>query len=118
MSIEQARRWADKGSMESMSRRLKETEVWVAEVEEQIIGWIAVRDDYLDALYVDPKHARRGIGSHLLQMVELELRARGVRAIRTDASWNSENFYIRQGYEPLGPRPADDARPLRKTLST
>ena len=44
------------------------------------------------------------------------LRGRGMQAIRADASWNSEGFYIRQGYEPLGPRPADNARPMRKVL--
>ena len=116
MCFERAREWAGKGSIESMSRRLEETEAWVAEIDNHIVGWVAVRGDYLDALYVDPEHAKRGIGTNLLRLVEDVLRRRGVRAIRADASWNSKAFYIRQGYELLGPRPPDDARPMRKRL--
>ena len=70
----------------------------------------------LDALYVDPVYARRGVGTSLLRFVEDILRRRGVSVIRADASWNAEDFYIRRGYEPLGPRPPDDARPMRKRL--
>ena len=99
-----------------MHRRLEQTEAWVAEVEGGIVGWIAVRGDYVDGLYVDPGYAKRGIGAHLLRLVEGVLRGRGMHAIHADASWNSEGFYIRQGYEPLGPRPPDDARPMRKVL--
>ncbi len=117
MPVELAQHWADEGSVESMSKRLLETEVWVAQLEDQTVGWAAVREgDYLDALYVAPRYARRGIGSSLLRLVEDELRARGVCAIRVDASWNSEAFYVHRGYEPLAPRPLDDARPMRKRL--
>ena len=117
MPIEEVRKWAERGSAESMLRRLKQTEVWVAEVPSQIVGWAGVRDgDYLDALYVDPKFARRGIGSRLLRVIEDVLRGRGTSVIRADASWNAEGFYIRCGDEPLGPRPPADARPMRKHL--
>jgi len=117
MSLEQAQAWANKGDMESMVLRLQQTEAWVAEIEGTIVGWIAVRDDdYLDALYVAPAHARRGIGAYLLRLVEDILRDRGVRVIRADVSWNSEGFYQRQGFEPLAPHPPNDARPMRKVL--
>ena len=116
MSIEQARQWADKGSVESMAGRLHDTEGWVAETDGQIIGWVAIREDYLDALYVAPESARRGIGTQLLQFAEEALRARGIGALRVEASWNSEAFYIRRGYEPLEPRSPDGARQMRKRL--
>jgi putative acetyltransferase len=117
MPIEGVRKWAERGSIESMLRRLTETEAWVAEAPSQIVGWVAVRGgDYLDALYVDPRFARRGVGSRLLRLVEDVLSSRGISAIRADASWNAEDFYLRCGYEPLGPRPPDDARPMRKHL--
>jgi putative acetyltransferase len=117
MPIEVARKWAEKGSATSMLQRLQETEVWIAEVQGRIVGWVGVRGgDYLDALYVDPEYARRGVGSGLLRLVEDMLRRRGVSVIRADASWNAEDFYLGRGYEPLGPRPPDDARPMRKRL--
>ena len=118
MSLDQARAWAAKGDLESMVRRLQDTEVWVAEIDGVLVAWIGLRDDYLDALYVHPAHARRGIGTYLLEQVENLLRSRGVRAIRADASWNAEGFYLRHGYEPLGARPPNDPWPMRKVLVT
>jgi len=117
MPTEVAHRWADRGSSESMLRRLQQTEVWIAELSGHIVGWVGIRgSDYLDALYVEPVYARRGVGTRLLQYAEDVLRHRGVSVIRVEASWNAENFYIRRGYEPLGPRPPEDARPMRKRL--
>ena len=48
MPVEKARQWAEKGSVESMSERLHKTAAWVAELEARIVGWITIRDDYLD----------------------------------------------------------------------
>ena len=117
MAIQEARKWAQRGSIESMMRRLKQTDVWVAEVPSQIVGWVAVRGgDFLDALYVDPEFARRGIGTRLLRLIEDAARGRGITVIRAEASWNAEDFYVRCGYKPLGPRPPGDARPMQKHL--
>lgn len=117
MPIEEVRKWAERGSAASMLRRLEQTEVWVAEVPSQIVGWAAVRGgDYLDALYVEPKFALRGIGSRLLRLIEDVLCSRGISVIRADASWNAEGFYVKCGYEPLGPRSGGEARPMRKHL--
>jgi putative acetyltransferase len=116
MPVDRVRVWAEKGSIESMCRRLEETDAWVAEDQGRVVGWVAVRDDYLDALYVDPDHARRGIGRSLLLLAETVLRQRGVAMVRADASPNSEAFYLRHGYEPIGPRPRHAARPMRKRL--
>lgn len=117
MSVEQARAWAAKGDIDSMARRLEHTEVWLAEIGETIVGWVGVCGDYLDALYVRPSYARRGVGTSLLELVEDVLRTRGVGVIRADASWNAEEFYLHRGYEPLAPRPANDPRPMRKVLT-
>jgi len=35
MPITLARQWAEKGSVESTSKRLQDTEVWVAELDDQ-----------------------------------------------------------------------------------
>lgn len=116
MSVARVKKWASKGSVESMRRRLEETDAWVAEEHGAILGWVAVRGDYLDALYIEPAHAGRRIGAFLLGLAEDALRQRGIEIVRVDASWNSEGFYRRHGYEFLGPRPPDDARPMRKRL--
>jgi GNAT superfamily N-acetyltransferase len=80
MSVARVKEWANKGSVESMRRRLEETDAWVAEEHGEILGWVAVRSDYLDALYVEPARAGQRIGAFLLQLAEEELRQRGLRS--------------------------------------
>ena len=41
-------------------------EVWVAETEHEIVGYLALKGSYVDRLYVSPTHQRRGIGTALL----------------------------------------------------
>ncbi len=41
-------------------------EVWVAELDGEIVAMMALEDDYVDQLYVAPAHQRRGIGDALL----------------------------------------------------
>ena len=116
MSITQSESWAAKMTIERMELRMRETEIWVAEMNSAIVGWVAIRGDLLDSLYTDPEFVERGIGTALLSLAEKLMRDAGVQIIRLEASWNSEDFYLRRGYEPTGPRPLDGARPLVKRL--
>ena len=100
-----------------MEERLRTTEVWIAEIKDTIVGWVSICGDYLDGLYTDPQFAEQGIGTEMLNFAESLMRERGVQVIRAEASWNAEDFYLRRGYEPTGPRAADGARPLVKRLT-
>lgn len=44
-------------------------EVWVAE-EDQVTGFAALHEDWLESLYVGPRHQGRGIGTMLLEVVK------------------------------------------------
>jgi len=117
MSVAQAATWATKLTVAGMEEKIRETDVWVAETNDEIVGWVAIRGDCLDGLYTDPKYVQQGIGTGLLTLAEKLMRDAGVEVIHLEASWNSEEFYLRRGYEPTGPRPSDGARPLVKRFS-
>jgi putative acetyltransferase len=77
------------------------TEVmFVAEVDGQIAGFASLvpKNSELRAVYVDPRYGRQGIGKQLLEKVEAEARARGIRKLAMDASLSAEAFYKSQGY--------------------
>ncbi len=42
-------------------------EVWVAEISDDIVGYMALNGSYLDRLYVSPDHQRQGVGTALLR---------------------------------------------------
>jgi ribosomal protein S18 acetylase RimI-like enzyme len=46
---------------------LPECDIWVAEMEEQLVGFMALRGSYIDRLYVAPNAQRRGVGSALIE---------------------------------------------------
>lgn len=114
MTVTQAELWASKATIDGMRRVLQEKELWVAEADGVIVGWVAFHGDYLDGLYTDPQFVERGVGAQLLDLAEQAMQDNGVQTARADASWNAEEFYLRRGYEPLGPRPPDGPRPLVK----
>jgi putative acetyltransferase len=74
--------------------------VFVAEVDGQIAGFASIvpKNGELRAVYVDPRYGRQGIGKQLLDKVEAEARARGIRKLVMDASLSAEAFYKSQGY--------------------
>jgi len=117
MSVAEAEVWAATLTAEGMERKLRELEIWVAEVNGTVLGWGAIRGDRLEGLYSDPEFAGRGFGTELLGLLEALMRARGIPAITAEASANAEEFYRRRGYEPVGPRTPDGAQPMRKRLS-
>jgi putative acetyltransferase len=55
-------------------------------------------DDHLSLLYCRGAHCRRGIATALCDSLEAIAWARGVTAIRTEASWISRPFFERRGY--------------------
>ena len=83
---------------------LQERDIWVFESGGVLAGWISVSADTIDGLYTLPVYEQRGVGSRLLAFAEAEMRHRGLQAIRLEASWNTEDYYRRRGYEPLAAR--------------
>lgn len=80
------------------SQLLAECECWVAATpDEQIVGMLALEDDWVDQLYVSPEWQRRGIG---LALIELAKRRRpGTLQLWTFASNGpARRFYERSGF--------------------
>ena len=116
MAAVEAEVWAAKLTLAGMERKLRELEIWVAELDEIVAGWGAIRGGYLEGLYTAPEFAGRGVGGGLLGMLERLMRARGIAAVAAEASSNALAFYIRRGYRANGPQTRNGAWPIEKTL--
>jgi GNAT superfamily N-acetyltransferase len=76
------------------------------------------------AFFVDPAHARRGIGTLLLERCEREARARGFTAVELMATLPGAKLYAVRGYEALpqvnfdvGQGESIEFVPMRKVLA-
>ena len=98
MSVADATAWANQLEPAGMERKLREFEIWIAELDDVTAGWGAIRGDFLEGLYTAPEYAGQGVGAALLDRLEALLRGRGVEAVRAEASSNARAFYLRRGY--------------------
>ncbi len=112
MSAVESQFWAAQLTLVGMKRKLRELEIWVAELNGVAAGWGAIRGDMLEGLYTAPEFAGRGVGAALLEMLERLMHERGVQAVRAEASSNALDFYLRRGYRSAGLQTPDRAWPI------
>ena len=116
MSVADAEAWARRLTPSGMERKLRELEIWIAELDDAMAGWGAIRGDFLEGLYTAPEYAGQGVGAELLNRLEALMRGRGVDAVRAEASSNARAFYLRRGYRATGPQTPVGAWPITKQL--
>ena len=114
MSEAEAEAWSSQLTTARMEQKLRELEVWVAELDGAIVGWAAIRGDLLESLYVAPEFARQGVGGGLLDMLEGLMRGRGFHSVHLEASPNARDFYLRRSYRASGPQTPKGAWPMVK----
>ena len=112
----EAKAWAAQLTLAGMAQKLREFEIWVAELDGVAAGWAAIRCDTLEGLYTAPEFAGRGVGTALLEMLERRMRESGVDALRAEASSNARAFYLRRGYLMSGRQTPNGAWPITKRL--
>ncbi len=73
---------------------------YVAEINGVMVGFTDMTTEgHLDRLYVHKDFQRQGIASTLLNQLESEARALGLREMYTEASITAKPFFERQGYQ-------------------
>ena len=71
--------------------------IWLAEVAERLAGFVILRGDYVDQLYVAVAHQRRGIGGVLMARARARSPA-GLRRRCFVRNTNARAFYERLGF--------------------
>ena len=116
MPAAEAQAWAARLTLSGMERKLRQLEVWIAELDGIVIGWGAIRGDTLEGLYVAAEFAGQGVGAGLLARLEGLIRDRRFPSVHAEASVNARGFYLRRGYSATGPQTPDGAWPIAKEL--
>lgn len=91
---------ADDEAYPWLAGRLREDEVWVAEVAGQVVGYARLTGAWLDDLYVLPTHAGRGVGSALLDLAKAR-RPDGFCLWVFETNRPARDFYARHGLVEL-----------------
>jgi putative acetyltransferase len=88
------------------------TDVWVAEVDQRPVALLAIKDDFIDRLYVDPDFWRMGIGQALLAHART-LSPKRLRLFTLQINVNARAFYEKNGFKitKLGVSPPPESEP-------
>lgn len=100
---EEIQSWAIPKTAESYEESIRSKEFFVAEEDSIVIGFGVLNQETaeVEAVYVNPKGGRRGIGLQLLRKLDERARAHGLEGLLLYASLNAVPFYKRAGYVAL-----------------
>ncbi len=98
---EQVEAWASGKDPEGYPIGEEGSYLVVAEREDGVAGFghLVVPDREVTAVYVDPDHARRGVGTAILEELASEADDRELDELSLVASRNAVGFYERRGWE-------------------
>jgi ribosomal protein S18 acetylase RimI-like enzyme len=88
---------------------LVRNELWVAELDGHAVGFMAITGNFIDQLYVDPEHQRRGIG-HALIAHARQLSPTGLRLFTFQSNANGRAFYEKEAVK-FGVSPPPEFEP-------
>lgn len=91
---------------------LKENKVWVLEIAQRPVAFMAIKGDFIDHLYVHPDYQNRGIGKAFLQHAR-QLSPDHLWLYTLQANVNACAFYEKNGFvaEKLGFSPPPENEP-------
>lgn len=70
--------------------------LWVTEQKDELLGFLALRDEWVDHLYIRPDWYRRGIGTRLLDIAKRH-RPDGLRLFCFQCNLRARAFYDAKG---------------------
>ncbi|HCR5709778.1 TPA: GNAT family N-acetyltransferase, partial [Shigella dysenteriae] len=74
--------------------KLAKSQVWVAVINAQPVGFISRIERHIDMLFVDPEYTRRGVASALLKPL-----IKSESELTVDASITAKPFFERYGFQ-------------------
>lgn len=91
---------------------LQNDDVWVAEVDGSVAGFLAIAGDFVDQLFIHPDFQRRGVGRDLLEQAK-RLSPEHLFLYTFQVNVNGRAFYEKNGFAAVrfGVSPAPESEP-------
>jgi putative acetyltransferase len=99
-SPDQCEAWAARGDdVAAFGKKLAESLTLIATIDGESVGFASLRGaDRLDMLFVDPAHARKGVGTALIDALVRIASARGAERLTSEVSDTAKPLFERQRF--------------------
>lgn len=99
-STEQVQAWAPEDmDADLWAARIREINPFVAELDGKIVGYADLQaNGYIDHFFVSGEHARRGVGTALMQHLIREAKAAGLTEMTSHVSRTAQAFFESFGF--------------------
>ncbi len=71
--------------------------IWVFESSNEVVGFLAMQNNLIDRLYVDPEHEKKGIGSVFIDHAK-EMHPEGLVLCTHEQNKRARSFYQSRGF--------------------
>lgn len=86
--------------IEAWEDRIKNSYFLVAEIRDEIVGFAYLtKGYYFDGLFVHKDYQHKGIGSHLMRVIESKVISEGFEVIKSDISITALEFFENHYYD-------------------
>lgn len=85
-------------SPEYVIEKSKKALIYVAELNEVVVGTVKLQDDYIGMVFVNPDEEYKGIGTALMDKIENSAIEKGLKILTLPASLTAIGFYEKRGY--------------------
>jgi N-acetylglutamate synthase-like GNAT family acetyltransferase len=85
----------------ALANLMSQRKVFVATVEQQIVGTASLDGTVVRTVFVTPEMQGRGVGKLLMAVVERTARENGVEVLAVPSSVTAEHFYLKLGFKAV-----------------
>ncbi|MBI5390424.1 GNAT family N-acetyltransferase [Candidatus Woesearchaeota archaeon] len=93
--------WAGRFTIEKRLEAWKKNRCYVATISKMIVGFGDFRGKEVMGLYVHKKYLGKGVGSKLLERIEIEARKQGIKVLFCTSTITAKEFYQKMGFHVM-----------------
>jgi len=91
----------EKNTVEEIRKRIKESDMYLAFAGDKLVGSVAFHNKRFWQLYVRPSFVGKGVGSALMDYIEIFARKKGLKKVKLYSTITAKDFYLERGYKIL-----------------
>ena len=97
---EQVSVWLANDLLEKHQKKIDEGLMFVAEMDDAIVGYVSTKENEITAVFVDPNVQNKGIGKLLLEY-GINIVLQNYDTVIVESTLNAEVFYKSQGFKKI-----------------